>query len=124
MSYKSNIINNNYFSPLKILKTKNFTKSQHNIFTSSEKKKKSLEKSQDFLSNTIKKSNEDEYEKINKRKGTIKKIDEVILLLSQRKVIKEVQKGPNNKNNHNFHKYLQENSKKRKYFEQKKKMKI
>ena len=122
MSYKSNIINNNFFSPLKILKTKNFTKSQQNIFTSSEKKKKSLEKSQDFLSNTIKKSNEDEYEEIiNKRKGTIKKIEEVILLLSQRKVIKEVQKGPINKNNHNFHKCLHENSKKSKYFEQKKK---
>ena len=61
MSYNS-IKNNNFFSPLKIIQNKNSTRSQHNIFTSSERKKKSIEKSQDFLSSTIKKTDEEEYE--------------------------------------------------------------
>ena len=62
MSYKTSKNNNHFFSPLKIIQNKNAIKSQYNIFTSSEKKKKSLEKSLDFLSKSIKKSNEEEYE--------------------------------------------------------------
>ena len=122
MSNKSNIINNNYFSPLKIIQNKNSNRSQPNIFSSSERKKKSLEKSNDFLSNTIKKTNEEEYQEIiNKRKITNKKIDELILLLSQNQVNKNSPQHFKNKSNNNFQKYLHENGKKNKNFEKMKK---
>ena len=122
MSNKSNIINNNYFSPLKIIQNKNSNRSQPNIFSSSERKKKSLEKSNDFLSNTIKKTNEEEYQEIiNKRKITNKKIDELILLLSQNQVNKNSPQHFKNKSNNNFQKYLHENGKKNKNVEKMKK---
>ena len=122
MSNKSNIINNNYFSPLKIIQNKNSNRSQPNIFSSSERKKKSLEKSNDFLSNTIKKTNEEEYQEIiNKRKITNKKIDELILLLSQNQVNKDSPQHFKNKSNNNFQKYLHENGKKNKNLEKMKK---
>jgi len=98
MSYITNI-NNNFFSPLKIIQNKNSTRSQNNIFTSTERKKKSLEKSQDFLSSTIKKTDEEEYEEIiQKRKNINRRIDEVISLLSKKKF--------NNSNDLNIDNYI------------------
>ena len=106
MNQKSNNINNHYFSPLKIVHNKNANRSQDNLFSSSERKKKSLEKSLNFLLNTIKKTNEEEYEEIiKKRKNIYSKIDEVILLLSQNKVLNKVAVVKKNENN-NFQKYL------------------
>ena len=49
------------FSSLKIMPIKNTTRSHQNIITSSERKRKSQEKSEDFLSSTIKKTNEELY---------------------------------------------------------------
>ena len=115
--------NNNFFSPLKIKpnKNKNQTKSQHNIFTSTEKSKKNFfEKSRDFLSSTIKKTDEEEYEEIiQKRKNINKKIDEVILLLSQKQSTQYSSTNKNyiNKENQNFQQYLYGNNKKAKYKE-------
>ena len=125
MSYKSNI-NNNFFSPLKIIQNKNATRSQNNIFTSSEKKKKSVEKSNDFLSSTIKKTNEEEYEEIiQKRKLVNKKIDEIIFLLSKKNNINEILSLSNSKNiNRNDQKYLLLNNKKSKDLEKIKQNKI
>ena len=106
MSYKTSKNNNHFFSPLKIIQNKNAIKSQYNIFTSSEKKKKSLEKSLDFLSKSIKKSNEEEYEEIIKKRNNLnKKIDEVILLLSQKKIIKDQPKISKNNEINKYNKY-------------------
>ena len=115
------IKSNNFFSPLKIIQNKNSTRSQHNIFTSSERKKKnSFEKTQDFLSSTIKKTDEEEYEEIiQKRKNINKKIEEVILLLSQKQFTQDSSESKNyiNQANQNFDKYLYGNNKKTKYKE-------
>ena len=109
MNHKSNTINDNHsFSPIRIIPSKNSSRSQHNIFSSSERKKKSLEKSQDFLSSTIKKNDEEEYEEIiQKRNNFIKKIDEVILSLSKN----NLKKQPTIEENKRSHKYLFENIK-------------
>ena len=78
-------INNKFFSPLKFLPKRSSNRSQHDIFTSSERKKNSAEKSHDFLSSTIKKTNEEEYEEvILKRNAINKKIDEAILQLTKK----------------------------------------
>ena len=79
----------NFFSPIKINQKKISNKSQFNIFTSSESKKKSKHKNIDlFPSNTIKKGKEDDYqEQVQKRKKINQKIDDVILFLSQKEDI-------------------------------------
>ena len=84
MDYDSNI-NNKLFSPLKFIPKRSSNRSQHDIFSSSERKKKSIEKSQDFLSSTIKKTNEEEYEEVTRKRNAInKKIDDAILQLTKK----------------------------------------
>ena len=84
MNYDS-IINKKFFSPLKYIPKRSANRSQPDIFSPSERGKKSMEKSQDFLSSTIKKTNEEEYEEaIHKRNAINKKIDDVILLLAKK----------------------------------------
>ena len=112
-------VKNTYFSPLKIIQNKNSNRSQPNIFASSERKKRPLEKTNEFLSSTIKKTDEEEYEEIlQKRKNIHKKIDDIILLLSQRQIIKKENWEQNqNLTSNNFQKYLHMNNKKNKNLE-------
>ena len=128
MSFNSSM-KNTFFSPLKIIQNKNSNRSQPNIFTSSERKKKPLEKTNEFLSSTIKKTDEEEYEEIlQKRKNIHKKIDDIILLLSQRQKAKKITSEQNQnftcKENYNFQKYLHMNNKKNKNLEKMKENEI
>ena len=94
----------NFFSPIKLNQNKISNKSQFNIFTSSESKKKSNEikkksnekneKIELFHTNTIKKGKEDDYqEQIQKRNKINQKIDDVILFLSHKNEINNKKKN-------------------------------
>ena len=111
MDYNS-IINNKFFSPLKFIPKRSSNRSQHDIFSSSERKKKSIEKSQDFLSSTIKKTNEEEYEEVIRKRNAInKKIDDAILLLTKKENEGDLVNDKKRKERQIFQKYLSSSNK-------------
>ena len=106
----------NFFSPIKL----NSNKSEFNVFTSSERKKNSIENNELFPTNTIKKGKEDEYQnQIKKRKNINQKIDDVISFLSQKEHKNENIPNRmdfiNNKEKFNLNKYIMDSKKKSEY---------
>ena len=107
----------NFFSPIKL----NANKNEFNIYSSSERKKNSLENNIElFQTNTIKKGKEVEYqEQTKKRKNLNQKIDDVIAFLSQKNDIIENYTNPitmiNNEEKLSINKYLTESKKKTEY---------
>ena len=106
----------NFFSPIKL----NSNKSEFKVFTSSERKKSSMENKELFPTNTIKKGKEDEYQnQIKKRKNINQKIDDVISFLSQKEHKNENIPNKmdiiNNKEKFNLNKYIMDSKKKSEY---------
>ena len=107
----------NFFSPIKL----NPNKSEYNVYSSSERKKNSIEKNLElFPTNTIKRGKEDENIEQNKKRIDInQKIDDVISFLSQKEdTNKNIQSKTmmiSSKEKFNLNKYMMESKKKTEY---------